>query len=44
MTFDEPGEYTYNCDVHPAMESAFAAVDQPLEGEETTEYDPDEGS
>ena len=44
VTFDEPGEYTYNCDVHPAMEAAFVVVDQPLEGQDTTEEDPDEGS
>ena len=44
VTFDEPGEYTYNCDVHPVMEAAFVVVDQPLEGQDTTEEDPDEGS
>jgi plastocyanin/uncharacterized membrane protein (DUF485 family) len=44
VTFDEPGEYPFMCDVHPAMKGALVAVDQPLEGGPTTEEDPDEGS
>lgn len=42
-TFEEPGEYTFVCDVHPSMEGTIEAVEQPSEGDEPEEA-PDEGS
>ena len=45
VTFEEPGEYTFVCDVHPAMEGTIEAVEQPSEGEAgESEEAPDEGS
>lgn len=45
VTFEEPGEYTFVCDVHPVMEGTIEAVEQPSEGEGTgSEEAPDEGS
>lgn len=32
VTFEEAGEYTFVCDVHPAMESVISAVEQPAVG------------
>lgn len=43
-TFEEPGEYTFVCDVHPAMEGTIEAVEQPSEGGDAPEEAPDEGS
>ncbi len=43
VTFEEPGEYTFVCDVHPAMEGTIEAVEQASE-EEAPEEAPDEGS
>jgi len=43
-TFEEPGEYTFVCDVHPEMEGTIEAVEQASEEEEAPEEAPDEGS
>lgn len=43
-TFEEPGEYTFVCDVHPAMEGTIEAVEQQSEGGDAPEEAPDEGS
>ena len=42
-TFEEPGEYTFVCDVHPEMEGTIEAVEQASE-EDAPEEAPDEGS
>ncbi|MDQ3385227.1 MAG: cytochrome c oxidase subunit 4 [Actinomycetota bacterium] len=45
VTFEEPGEFTFVCDVHPAMEGTIEAVEQPSEGGGAeSEEAPDEGS
>ena len=45
VTFEEPGEYTFVCDVHPGMEGTIEAVEQPSEGAGAeSEEAPDEGS
>lgn len=33
ITVEEPGEYAFICDVHPAMEGVLSAVEQPGTGE-----------
>ncbi|MEX2659325.1 MAG: cupredoxin domain-containing protein [Acidimicrobiales bacterium] len=43
VTFEEEGEYTFICDVHPNMEATITAVDQPAEGS-AEEGEPEEGS
>lgn len=43
-TFEEPGEYTFVCDVHPAMEGTIEAVEQASQGDDAPEEAPDEGS
>ena len=45
VTFEEPGEHTFVCDVHPEMEGTIEAVEQPSEGAGAeSEEAPDEGS
>ena len=45
VTFEEPGEHTFVCDVHPAMEGTIEAVEQASEGAGAeSEEAPDEGS
>ena len=45
VTFEEPGEHTFVCDVHPGMEGTIEAVEQPSEGQGAeSEEAPDEGS
>lgn len=44
VTFEEEGEYTFICDVHPNMEGTITAVDQPAEGSAEEEEETEEGS
>lgn len=44
VTFEEPGEYTFVCDVHPNMEGVIEAVEQEAAEDTGAEEAPDEGS